>query len=272
MTVTASPSDGQVPADEYVGEEMSLFDHLRELRSRLFKSALAVAVAFVVGFVVRNPVFDLLIRPYCELPSELRAGSTAFDPEGCTLVFTDVFGAFFISLKAATVVAVVLAAPIVSYQIWRFVTPGLRSVERRYALPFLLISQLLFIGGAVFSYFVVPNALRLLLGFAGENIVSLMDAGRYLSFMIRMMLAFGVAFEFPLIIVMLALMGVVGSAGLRRQRRVAIFGICVGAAILTPPDPLSLVLMATPLVIFYEISILVTRVIERRRARVPAPT
>jgi sec-independent protein translocase protein TatC len=267
MTVTATPADGAQPDDD-VGVEMSLFEHLNELRARLFKSALAIAIAFVIGFVVRQPVFNLLIRPYCELPAELRAGSTAFDPDGCTLVFTDVLGAFFISLKAAAVVAVVLAAPIVFYQLWRFITPGLRSVERRYALPFLVISQLLFLAGAAFSYFVIPRGLEFLLGFAGDNIVSLMDANRYLTFMIQVMLGFGIAFEFPLILIMLALMGVVSAEGLRRHRRGAIFGIFVAAAIITPTqDPLTLSLMAAPLIAFYEICILLTRMIERRRER-----
>jgi sec-independent protein translocase protein TatC len=274
MAATATPRGAgrrraRRPApDDYVGEEMTLYEHLDELRSRLFKAALAVVAAFVVGFVVRRPVFDLLIQPYCDLPSTLRAGSTVLDPIDCTLIFTDVLGAFFISLKAAAVVAVVLAAPVVFYQIWRFVTPGLRSVERRYALPFLVISQLLFAGGAVFSYFVIPRALEFLLGFAGPNIVSLMDANRYLSFILHTMIAFGVAFEMPLILITLSLMGVVRAEGLRRYRRHAIFGTFVAAAIITPTqDPLTMTLMAAPLVLFYELSVVVARVVERRRGR-----
>jgi sec-independent protein translocase protein TatC len=166
------------------------------------------------------------------------------------------------------VVAVVLAAPVVFYQIWRFVTPGLRPVERKYALPFLIISQLLFAGGAVFSYYVIPRGLEFLLGFAGPNVVSLMDADRYLSFMLHTMIGFGVAFELPLILIMLSLMGVVGSQSLRKNRRYAIFGIFVAAAIITPTqDPVTLSIMAGPLILFYEISILVARLVERRRAR-----
>jgi sec-independent protein translocase protein TatC len=175
-------------------------------------------------------------------------------------------GAFFISLKAAAIVAIVLAGPAVCYQIWRFVTPGLRPVERRYSLPFIVVTQVLFAAGAVFSYFVIPRALEFLLGFAGDNIVSLMDASRYLSFVMRTMIAFGAAFEFPVILILLSLMGAVTSESMRRYRRHALFGTFVAAAIITPTqDPLTMCIMAAPLVIFYETSIVAARIIERRR-------
>jgi sec-independent protein translocase protein TatC len=274
MTATAAPRDAEdFGVSDYHGQEMSLWEHLNELRSRLFKSAVAVALGFVVGFIFRDQVFNILIEPYCQLPAQLRAGSEALALDGCNLVILDVLGFFFISLKAAAVVAVVLAAPVVFYQIWRFVTPGLRPVERKYALPFLVISQLLFLGGAVFSYYVIPRGLEFLLGFAGPNVVSLMDADRYLSFMLHTMIGFGVAFELPLILIMLSLMGVVGSQSLRKNRRYAIFGIFVAAAIITPTqDPVTLSIMAGPLILFYEISILVARLVERRRARQEAAT
>ena len=273
MTATAPPGEGgqaALPNDPYayVGDEMTLFEHLEELRSRLFKSALAIALGLGVGFVFRDPVLRLLTRPYCELPPALRGISSETDPERCQLIFTDPMGAFFISLKAAAIVAVVLAGPAVCYQIWRFVTPGLRPVERRYALPFILITQLLFASGAVFSYFVIPRALEFLLGFAGEGIVSLMDASRYLSFVLRTMIAFGAAFEFPVVLVVLSLMDVLGSGAMRRYRRHALFGVFVAAAVITPTqDPFTMVVMAAPLVLFYETSILAARLIERRRGK-----
>lgn len=260
-----SPPPETLPA---TAGEMTLREHLTELRSRLFKSVLALVGGFVVGFTFRHQVFDLLIRPYCALPPQLRAGSQALSLDGCNLVILDVLGFFFISFKAAAVVAVVLAAPVVSYQIWRFVTPGLRPVERRYALPFVVISQLLFVGGAVFSYTLVPMGLEFLLGFAGPNVVSLMDADRYLTFLLQTMIAFGIAFEFPLILITLAFMGVVTSQGLRRSRRYALFGIFAAAAIITPTqDPLTMTLLAAPLALFYEVSVLVARFVERGRRR-----
>lgn len=264
-------SDRAPPADAPVsdGAEMPLIEHLRELRGRLGKALVAVVIAFVIGFVVRQPVFDLLIQPYCDLPAELRAGSVALDASGrCSLIFTDVLGAFFVSLKAAAVVAIVLAAPVVAYQVWRFVTPGLRPVERRYALPFVAISFILFAGGGVFAYFIIPRGLELLLGFGGENVISLMDANRYLGFIIQTMVAFGLAFEVPLILIMLALMGVVGASGLRRFRRHAVLGAFVASALITPTtDPLTMSALAAPLIAFYELAILGAWLIERRRRR-----
>lgn len=266
MTATATPRDageGSVPPGP---GEMTLFEHLNELRSRLFKSAVAVVLGFVVGFVLRHEIFDILIRPYCELDPALRAGSTVFDANRCQLIVTEPLAMFFISLKAAAVVAIVLAAPYVCYQVWRFVTPGLEPVERRYALPFIVISQLLFVGGAVFSYFVIPRGLEFLLSLAGPDVVALLDANSYLGFMLQVMLSFGVAFEFPLVLIMLSLMGVVTAASLRQYRRHALFGTFVAAAIITPTqDPATMALMAAPLVTFYEVSILVARYIERRR-------
>ena len=273
MTATADQGAGTQPSpDEYAGEEMTLFEHLEELRSRLFKAAVAIVLGFVVGFVFRRPVLDVFTQPYCALDPELRAASNALGGEQCKLIFLDVTGAFFLSLKAAAIVAVVLAAPAVIYQIWRFVTPGLRPVERRYAIPFVVITQILFAGGAVFSYFLIPRALEFLLGFAGNRVESLMDADRYLSFVLQTMLAFGLAFEFPVVLVVLSLMGVVNSAGMRKYRRQAFFGTFVAAAIITPTqDPLTMSLMAAPLVLFYESSIIAARLIERRRrAREPA--
>jgi sec-independent protein translocase protein TatC len=268
MTSTATPRDaGDSHADPPDGE-MTLVEHLYELRSRLFKCAIAIVAGFVVGFVVRTPVLEFFIRPYCDLPEALRAGSTAFDPDRCQLVFTNVLGAFTISLKTAAIVAVALAAPVVFYQVLKFVTPGLHPHEKKYAIPFAVISGVLFVGGAAFSYVVLPRALEVLLGLAGEDVVSLMSADEYMGFILQMMVAFGLAFELPLILITLILMGIIGSEGLRTYRRHAIFGIFVAAAIITPTvDPLTMSLMAVPLVVFYEGSIVVARVVERRRRR-----
>ena len=274
MTATVEPGAGTQPGpEEYAGDEMTLFEHLEELRNRLFKSAVAIVLGFLIGFLFRRPVLDILTQPYCALDPRLRAASNAIgNNEECKLVFMDVTGAFFLSLKAAAIVAVVLAAPAVIYQIWRFVTPGLRPVERRYAIPFIVITQVLFAGGAVFSYFLIPRALEFLLGFAGDRVESLMDADRYLSFVLQTMLAFGIAFEFPVVLVVLSLMGVVTAEAMRRYRRHALFGTFVAAAIITPTqDPLTMGMMAAPLILFYECSVLAARLIERRRRNAAGP-
>ena len=269
MTATVpARSDGQHDPREYVGEEMTLFEHLAELRSRLFKSALAIALGFAVGFVFHEQVLDVLREPYCDLPDSLRAGASALTPNECNLITLRVMDGFFIVLKASAIVAVVIAAPVVFYQIWRFITPGLRPIERRYSIPFVVISQLLFAGGAIFSYFLIPKALEFLLGFAGDGILPLLDANQYITFLLHTMIGFGVAFELPLILIMLTLMGVVGQEGLRQYRRHALFGIFVAAAIITPTqDPVTMSLMALPLALFYEVAVVVARIVERRRAR-----
>lgn len=271
MTATAgSRRSGR--DDEYVGEEMTLVEHLQELRSRLFKSAGAIVVGFVVGFVFRNQVLELLERPYCNLPEEVRAGAARISGDTeCSLIVLRVLDPFIISLKAAAVVAVVIAAPVVCYQLLRFIAPGLRPIERRYSIPFVVASQVLFAGGAVFSFFLIPRALEFLLAFAGPSLTPVLSGNEYLSFILQIMIAFGVSFEFPLVLMILSLMGVVTSKGLRRWRRHAIFGTFVAAAIITPTqDPMTMTMMAAPLILFYEFSVLFAWFVERRRARAEA--
>lgn len=254
--------------DEYVGEEMTLVEHLVELRTRLFRSALAIVGSFAVGFLFRNQVLEILKGPYCDLPAPLRDPAAVGGEQTCALYFSDPITPLFFSLKAAAVVMVVLSAPVVCYQIWRFITPGLRPVERRYSIPFVVLTQALFAGGAAFSYLLIPRALEFLLNFAGDELVPLLDADRYLTFVLQITVAFGIVFEFPLVLAILALMGVVTAAGLRKSRRYAIFGVFVGAAIITPTqDPLTMTFMAGPLIVFYEFSILFAWYVERRRAR-----
>jgi sec-independent protein translocase protein TatC len=264
MTTTAKPP---ASPQEYVGEEMTLVEHLQELRSRLFKSALAVAVAFVVGFVLYQPVFDILKKPYCQLPEELRPASQLFDADRCVLVFNDVLGGFSIAVRAALVVTVIFAGPILFYQLFKFVVPGLRPVEKRFAVPFFVLSQALFAAGAVFAYFIIPRGLEFLLGFQPDAI-PLLTAPQYLSFLINTMIAFGVSFEFPLILAILVLMGVIGTQSLGKYRRHAFFGTFVLAAVITPTqDPLTMLIMAGPLIVFYELVIVFSRVVARGRAR-----
>ena len=277
MTVTqqARPTPPRRPgksrkADprEYVGDEMPLVEHLVELRSRLVKSAVAVVVGLAIGLLVRDPVFELLISPYCQLPDQLVGTDEIFNSSECRLIATDVLTGFFLQLKAAGVVALLIAGPAVAYQIWRFVTPGLRPIERRYAIPFLLASVVFFSAGAAFAYVIIPRALAVLLNFVPDQVESLLDANAYLSFFFRMTLAFGLSFELPLALILLTLMGVISASSLRRARRYAWFGIFVAAALLTPGgDPFTMLLLAAPLIVFYEAAVLIAWLIERRRSR-----
>jgi sec-independent protein translocase protein TatC len=270
MTTTAPRSGSS--AYEYVGEEMTLVEHLTELRTRLVKSALALVGGLAVGFLVRDRVLDILTEPYCSLPQTLRRGTEALSGgRDCSLIALRVLDPFLIDLKTAAIVGIVLAAPVVCYQILRFVAPGLRPIERRYSIPFVMASGVLFASGAVFSYFLIPRALEFLLGFAGDSIVPVLSGNEYLTFMLQTMVAFGIMFEFPLVLMILSLMGVVTATGLRGVRRYALFGIFVAAAIVTPTqDPFTMSMMAAPLVLFYEFSILFAWFVERRRARAEA--
>jgi sec-independent protein translocase protein TatC len=248
------------------GGNMTLVEHLEELRSRLFKAALAIAIAFVVGFMFRNLLFEILIQPYCDLPAAARAASETFDAGECALIVTSPLGEFFVTIKAAAVLAVVLGAPPVCYQLWRFITPGLHANERRYALPFVLLTFVLFAAGGVFAYMVIPRGLEFLVGFAGDNVVSLFDADEYITFLLKTMLGFGLSFLAPLVIAMLTLAGAVTAESLRRYRRHAIFGAFVLAAIITPTqDPFTMLVMALPLALFFEGNIIFARLVERRR-------
>jgi sec-independent protein translocase protein TatC len=273
VTATADPAVPADPSasegDDYVGQEMTLWEHLEELRGRLFKAALGFAAAFVLGFALNDVVADLLTAPYCALPPEVRGGLG--DGERCQLIFTNVLGAFVVRIKIAMITAVTFGGPIVAYQIWAFIVPGLKAKEKRYAAPFVILSQLLFLLGAAFSMWVLPRGLEFLLQFADERFVPLLDADAYLNFLIRSMVAFGASFEYPLIIALLVLMDLVTHATLTQYRRHAFFAAFVAAAVITPSqDPFTMVVMGLPLALFYEICILFARLVERGRRKAAA--
>ena len=248
---------------------MTLVEHLHELRSRIGKSLLALGIGFAVGFVLREQVLALIREPYCNLPDGVRAGPAAVSGgDECALIVTRVLDGLTISIKIAAIVAVVVAAPVVCYQILRFVMPGLRPIEKRYAIPFLIAGWILFLGGAAFAYFVIPRGLALLLSFAGEGLFPLLAAREYVDFMLFTVIAFGLSFEFPLILTMLILMDVIGPDGLRKYRRHAVFGTFVGSAIITPTgDPFTMSALALPLLVFYEGCVILARLKAKRRQR-----
>lgn len=239
---------------------MPFVDHLRELRRRLLLGAAAIGAGTLLGYFAFPVVLDALLRPYCRVLADL-------DPTGdCRLVALSPLDPFVVRLRGALLLGTLVAAPVVLYQVWRFIVPGLTGRERRYALPFVLGSQVMFVGGLVFAALVVPQGLAVLLRLGGESIVPLLAAGEYLGFVLAMALAFGLVFELPLVLVLLALLGIVSAASLRRARPYAVVAIFVIAAIVTPTvDALTLLLVALPMILFYELSIGASWVIERSR-------
>jgi sec-independent protein translocase protein TatC len=239
--------------------EMPLAEHLREFRSRFVRAALAVAIGTVIGYALFPSSVDLLLQPYCRAIEA---------PDGCDLIVLGPLDPFLVRLRAAFVAGIVVGGPVLLYQIWRFITPGLTRRERRYALPFVILSQLMFVAGIGFAAWAIPRGLSILLSLGGDSIRPMLGAREYLSFLLTMGLAFGIVFELPLVLVFLALAGVITSEGMRRVRRYAVVGNVVVAAIITPTvDAVSLMLVAGPMMLFYELAIVVAWLIERARRR-----
>jgi sec-independent protein translocase protein TatC len=231
---------------------MPLVAHLAELRRRLIISIIAVVIGGIVGFLLYNRILGILIRPYTDV-----TGKTDF-------VFFDPLEAFATRLKVAAWSGVFMASPVVLWQLWRFITPGLHKKEKRYAIPFIVSSILLFLLGGVVAMFTFKSALRFLIGVGGDHLTPLFSASKFLSLIILMIIAFGVAFEFPVLLVCLELAGVLTSRRLRKWRRPAIVVIVSVAAVITPSqDPYSLFAMAVPMYIFYEASILIGRLLKK---------
>lgn len=231
---------------------MSLVDHLTELRRRLVVAAVAVSLGAVVAFSLYNWILDLLIGPYTQV-----TGKT-------TLLITDPLEGFTTRLKIAGWGGLLLASPVVLWEVWRFITPGLHKREKRYAVPFIVSSILLFLVGAAIAILTFEKALAFLVGVGGDNLETFFTPSKYLSLVVLMIVAFGVAFELPVVLVFLQLARVLTSRRLRSWRRGAIVAIVFIAAVITPSqDPYSLFAMAIPLYVLYEASILIGRVLKR---------
>jgi sec-independent protein translocase protein TatC len=246
---------------------MTLVAHLTELRNRITKALLALLVATAVAFWwYEHGLGDFIRAPYCNLPADLRYGGTA--DGGCGLLITDVFGGVFIRLKVSLLAGAVLSAPIWLYQLWAFITPGLKKNEKRYGFGFVAVSTTLFALGAVLAYVSLSAGLELLLGLAGEGTVIALTAPDYIGFMLSLLVAFGVSFEVPLVAVALNLAGVLSYEALRGARRWIFFLTVVFAAFVTPTqDPFTMLLMAGPMILLFELAIQVARFVDRRRAK-----
>ncbi|MGL6043895.1 MAG: twin-arginine translocase subunit TatC [Sandaracinobacteroides sp.] len=236
-----------------------LIDHLIELRTRLLWSVLAIVIAFFLCFAFAREIFALLVRPLAE------AGQNR-------VIFTQVFEAFFVQVRVAFFGALMISFPVVATQMWQFVAPGLYRQEKRAMLPFLSATPFLFTAGACFAYFVaIPTALKFLLGFQGDlgntgvSQEALPSVGAYLSFIMQFLFAFGVAFLLPVLLLLLNRAGIVTRDQLVGFRRYFIVVAFVIAAIFTPPDVVSQLLLAIPLVLLYEISLIAIRLTDRKK-------
>jgi sec-independent protein translocase protein TatC len=245
---------------------MSLIAHLTELRNRVAKALLALLVATAIAFWWYDHGLGEFIRaPYCNLPADLRYGG---DKNGCGLLITDVFGGVFIRLKVAFLGGAVLSAPLWLYQLWAFITPGLKRNEKRYGIGFVAASTFLFAAGAVLAYISLSKGLQLLLGLAGQGVIVALTAQDYIGFVLSLLVAFGVSFEVPLIAIALNLVGVLPYALLAKSRRWIFFLTLVFAAVITPTqDPFTMMLMAGPMILLFEGAIQIARVVDKRRAR-----
>lgn len=247
------------PGEELDSSKAPLLDHLIELRRRLLWSFAALAAAFGICLYFARPIFGFLVQPL------LAAGQDR-------LIYTAVFEAFFVEIKVAFFAALMVSFPIIANQLWQFVAPGLYAKEKRAFAPFLLLTPFLFLAGAALAYYVaMPLALHFLLGYEGNvggvQQEALPGVGNYLSFVTRFIFGFGVAFLLPVLLMLLERAGLVTRAQLKRGRRYAIVVAFVIAAVLTPPDVVSQLLLAIPLVVLYELSLVAIWFTERKRAR-----
>ncbi|MCU1655370.1 MAG: Sec-independent protein translocase, TatC subunit [Pseudonocardiales bacterium] len=245
---------------------MSVLDHLRELRRRLILAVLFIAVGAVAGWLLYDPVIHFLEHPYCSVNYRHRFPGN--DPTHCRLIFTGVLDGFTTRLKVAVITGAVFSAPLWLYQIWAFITPGLRKNERKYTVIFIAASSLLFAAGMALAYVVLAKGLNVVIGAAGSGTQALLTVNSYLSFVTLMLVIFGAAFELPLLVIMANLAGVLPASVLKKSQRLAVFLIFTFAAVATPStDPFTMCAMAVPMVLLFEGAVLFAVIRERRKSR-----
>ena len=250
------PGDDDVEGDD--AGRMSFLDHLDELRRRLVAAALSLAVGTLVAFVFINRIFDFIMRPLYE---KLPAGSK--------LIYTEPTEAFMLNVKIALLAGIVIAAPLIMWQLWLFIAPGLYAHEKRFALPFILMASIFFVGGAAFNHYVLfPLAWVFLAGFTTDYMMFMPRIAPVFSLYAMLMLAMGLIFEMPAVVLVLARMGLVTAGFLWRQIKYAVLIIFILAAVITPTgDPMTQSLMAGPMIVLYVLSIGLAWAFGKRRRR-----
>lgn len=245
---------------------MAVMDHLRELRRRLIAIVVIVGVGAVVGWELYSPILEFLKHPYCSVPAKYR-----YEPQGatqCVLTYQGVLDGFTSRLQISVISGAVLTGPLWLYQIWAFVTPGLRKNERKYTVAFIIASTVLFVGGMSLAYVVLSKGLNILLRAGTDQTQAILTIDKYLGFVTLMLVIFGAAFELPLLVVMANLAGVLSAKVLKKSQRISIFLIFLFAAVATPStDPFTMCAMAFPMVLLFECAVLFAVVHDRRKAR-----
>jgi len=242
--------------DNIEDKKMSLTEHLVELRKRLIHAVIALGIGFLACYYFKDGIFNIVTKPLTEAL-----------PKNSYLIYTGLTEAFFVYMKLAFFASLLLTSPFIFYQIWKFIEPGLLAQEKKFVVPFVLSSSLLFVSGVLFGYFVVlPPAFEFFVSFNNKYLQAMISFSDYLSLFVTFLLGFGVSFELPIIIFFLARLGIVNAQMLSKQRRYAILVIFITAAVLTPsPDALSQILMAIPLMFLYEVSIFVAKFAAKKK-------
>jgi sec-independent protein translocase protein TatC len=252
---------------------MPLIEHIREMRNRVLKAVAFVTAGAIAGWFIEEPVFKFITGPYCKLPARVRNGPqpglpTGHQPQDCHLIVTGLFDYFFLHLKLAIIIGIVISAPLWMYQLWAFVAPGLHARERRWTYFFVGTVFPLFAIGGTFAYFAMTRGLRFLLDMLPHTVIPFISVTSYIGYAIAMLLIFGLAFELPLVMVLLNLAGVLTHKRFAKWRRMIIFLVFAFAAVATPsPDPISMLLLAVPCVALVEGAEIFAWANDRRRAK-----
>jgi sec-independent protein translocase protein TatC len=236
-------------------EKLPFLAHLEELRKRLIVSAIAIGAGFAISYAFSKQLFSLLILPLTKvLPPDSR------------LIFTNLPEMFITYIKVSLVAGIIVAVPVIFYEMWMFLAPALYQKEKRYLVPFVASSSILFILGALFGYLIVfPYGFKFFMSFATEDIQAFPSVKQYFSFATRLLLAFGLVFEMPIAVLFLTKIGLVTPDSMKRYRKFAILGAFILSAILTPPDVATQIMMAVPLIVLYELSIFLSKGVYRKK-------